>query len=140
MKIMVYLPMAMVIASNVIYHNVSKNTPADANPMLSLAGTYLVSFICCVVIYLVLMPHDFQTDLRHLNWSTWVLGVAIIGLEAGYLLIYRAGWAVSRASLIANICVAVVLAVIGVLFYKEQLDLKQVAGIVFCLIGIGLLK
>jgi drug/metabolite transporter (DMT)-like permease len=140
MKIMVYLPMLMVIASNVIYHNVSKNTPADANPMLSLAGTYLVSFICCMVIYWVLMPHNFQTDLRHLNWSTWALGIAIIGLEAGYLLIYRAGWAVSQASLIANICVAVVLAVIGVLFYQEQLDLKQMAGIVFCLIGIGLLK
>ncbi|WP_329887799.1 hypothetical protein [Pseudoramibacter faecis] len=70
MKIMVYLPMAMVIASNVIYHNVSKNTPPDANPMLSLAGTYLVSFICCMVIYLVLRPYDFRTDFRHLNWST----------------------------------------------------------------------
>lgn len=140
MKLMVYLPMVMVIASNVIYHNVSKNTPPDANPMLSLAGTYLVSFICCMIIYLAFMPHDFQTDFRHLNWSTWALGLAIIGLEAGYLLIYRSGWAVSQASLIANICVAVALAVMGVLFYKEYLDLKQVAGIVFCLIGIGLLK
>ena len=92
MKLMVYLPMVMVIASNVIYHNVSKNTPPDANPMLSLAGTYLVSFICCMIIYLAFMPHDFQTDFRHLNWSTWALGLAIIGLEAGYLLIYRSGW------------------------------------------------
>ena len=35
-----------------------------------------------------------------------------------------------------NITGAVFLAVIGVLFYKEILSLKQIVGIVLCMLGI----
>ena len=39
----------------------------------------------------------------------------MVGLELGYILIYRAGWKVSVASLVANLALACILVLVGVL-------------------------
>jgi hypothetical protein len=42
-----------------------------------------------------------------------MLGAAAIGIELGYFLGYRAGWALGQASLVNAACVAAILALIG---------------------------
>ena len=59
-----------------------------------------------------------------------------MGLEFGYICIYRAGWKIGVVSLVANICLACVLLLIGFLVYKEVLSVWQIAGV--CLCGVGL--
>ena len=67
-------------------------------------------------------------EMAKTNWAPVVMGLTVVGLELGYIFIYRAGWKVSVASLVANIALACLLVVVGVLLYKEVLTLRQVAG------------
>ena len=41
-------------------------------------------------------------EIGKTNWAPVVMGLSVVGLELGYILIYRAGWKVSVASLVAN--------------------------------------
>ncbi len=68
------------------------------------------------------------------------LGVAIIGLEFGYLMAYRAGWNVSVGLLVANILLAIMLIPVGVLFYKEGFAISKTIGVIFCIVGLVLLN
>ena len=58
-------------------------------------------------------------ELSKTNWTALALGVAIVGLEFGYVCLYRAGWKISVGTLVANISLACVLLVVGILLYKE---------------------
>lgn len=53
---------------------------------------------------------------------------------------YRAGWEVSKASVCANIVLAVLLLIMGAVFFKELLDVKKIIVILLCILGIVLLK
>lgn len=81
-------------------------------------------------------PTAFTTSV----WTPFVLGLAIVGLEAGYVFLYRAGWKVSSGALTANICLAVALLIIGYLLYKETITIKQLAGVVVCGVGLFLIN
>ena len=48
---------------------------------------------------------------------------------------YRTGWKISVASLLANVLLAVLLLFIGLVFYREHLSMRQLAGICLCLFG-----
>ena len=67
-------------------------------------------------------------------------GLSVVGLELGYILIYRAGWKVSVASLVANLALACILVLVGVLWYKEVLTGHQILGIGACVVGILLIS
>ena len=68
------------------------------------------------------------------------LGFAIIMIELGFLYAYRTGWKISTASIITGSFTAVGLALIGVLWYKEDLTIINIAGIVLSLIGVILIN
>ena len=80
------------------------------------------------------------TELGKTNWTTFVLGIVIIGLELGYILAYRNGWQMSTASVTANIALAIALIVVSLVFYKETITVKQIAGIVLCGGGLVLIN
>jgi multidrug transporter EmrE-like cation transporter len=77
---------------------------------------------------------------KQIHWASIALGFSIIGLEAGFLLAYRAGWKISLAAGIANAIVAALLVVIGLVFYREQLTLQNIIGIALCLAGLLLIQ
>lgn len=130
-----WLPFLIVVAGNVGYHIIAKSTPAAAPPFLSLSITYLVSFLLCAAAYLF-TGATLRHDLPALNWACFAWGIALVAIEFGYLLLYRSGWKISMASLTVNITVAILLALIGVLFYKDLLLPRQCIGIALCLLGI----
>ncbi|MBQ2879837.1 MAG: EamA family transporter, partial [Anaerotignum sp.] len=70
------------------------------------------------------------------NWATYVLAATIVFLEFGYLMVYRAGWPISIASLISNLVVCCILLFVGVLFYKESISARQLIGCAVCVIGL----
>ena len=134
-------PILMVILSNIVYNITTKETPKDANPFFSLIITYIVGAIISLVLYFtVTKPEGIYQEMHKLNWTSFALGFAIIGLETGYIFLYRAGWDISKGSLVANISLAVALVIIGILFYKEQLGWQQVAGIICCMAGLSLIN
>lgn len=68
------------------------------------------------------------------------MGLIIIGVEGGYMLMYKKGWEVSKGSLIANICIAVILVFMGAAFFYEKLNITKMIGMIICIIGIILVN
>jgi EamA-like transporter family. len=131
------IPIIIIIISNIVYHVTTKNIPKEANSFLSLAITYLVGMVIAIAMYcLTSKPSKILTDVNKLNWTSCILGLAILGVEIGYLYMYRVGWNISKGSLMANVSLAMLLIIIGVLFYKEHIGLYQIVGIVFCIVGL----
>ncbi|AQR91970.1 EamA family transporter [Clostridium saccharobutylicum] len=131
------IPIIIIIISNVVYHNTAKNIPKEANSFLSLAITYFVGVIIAIAMYcLTSKPSKILTEIHEINWTSYVLGISIVGVEIGYMYMYRAGWDISKGSLIANILVAIVLIIIGILFYKEHIGVYQIVGIICCIVGL----
>ncbi|MDE6746448.1 MAG: DMT family transporter [Oscillospiraceae bacterium] len=136
---MIY-PILIVVASNTVYNICAKSTPDNVNSFASLAVTYLIAAICSAVMFFATGEQkNLAAEISKANWTAYVLGIAIVGLEFGYICIYRAGWKISLGNLVASISLACVLVIVGVLLYKETISLKQVIGIVLCISGIILI-
>ena len=83
--------------------------------------TYLVGAVLSAILFVVsVKPSGVASELTKINWTPFVLGIAIVGLEAGYVFLYRAGWKVSNGALTANICLAVALLIIGYLLFQRK--------------------
>jgi len=136
-----YWPIIMVVVSNVAYHFVAKSTPVSINPLASLGITYLVGMIAVFMLYFLTSPiKSLATEYGSLNWTSFALGLAIVGLEYGFLNMYKVGWNISIGSLVASIAVALILILIGILYYKETLTVPNLVGVLLCLAGLGLLN
>lgn len=136
-----FWPIFVVVLANVVYNISTKSTPPAANAFLSLAVTYLVAAVCAVLLYLTQGEHQkLGNELAQLNWTSLTLGGSVVALEFGYISVYRAGWNVNTASLVANILLACVLVVVGFLLYHETLTIKQAVGIAVCIVGLILMK
>ncbi len=131
-------PIVLVVGSNCVYNICTKSTPAGANAFLSLTVTYLVGAAASAMLFLAGGGGALLPELKKLGWPAPALGVVIVGLEVGYICLYRAGWKVSLGSLVANICLACVLLVVGALLYHEAVSLRQLAGIAVCAAGLFL--
>ena len=133
--------LSLAIACTVAYHVVLKLTPAGANPLLSLLATYgAVTLLFGAV--LALAPGEFawREEVRHLNWTALALAIAIIGLDLGFILLYRTGFEVSLGALVTQTAAAMLLVAIGVLVFREKLSLANGIGIVLCLAGLWLVN
>lgn len=135
-------PIGLVVLSNVIYNITTKSTPKNANAFLSLAVTYAVACVASFIMFLVQggFHKKLTEEASRLNWTAFVLGLCIVGLEVGYIYVYRAGWKVNTASLVANIVLACILLVVGFLLYRETLSVKQIVGIIVCIGGLVLIN
>lgn len=133
-------PVLVVVGANTIYNISTKSTPANVNAFASLAMTYVMAALSSVVLFFLTSDSkNLLAELAKTNWTAYALGVAIIGLEFGYICIYRAGWKIGVASLVANISLACVLLVVGYFFYKEVITLKQLLGMGVCALGLMLI-
>jgi len=133
-------PIAMVVFANVFYNICTKSTPNNANVFLSLTVTYLTAAVISFTLFLAKgQRYSIGTEFTKLNWTSIVLGLSIVALEFGYICVYRAGWKISTASLVANICLACALIFVGLLLYRETITARQAIGIAVCIIGLILL-
>lgn len=134
-------PILLVVCANAFYNISAKSTPDGINAFASLSITYLVAAALSVVMFFITENQkNLVAEISKANWTSLVLGIAVVALEFGYISIYRAGWKVSTASLVANIGLACVLLVIGLLLYKESISLRQVLGMIVCVIGLFLIS
>lgn len=134
-------PILLILLSNTVYNICTKSTPGNVNAFGALMITYAVATIFTAVIFVfIVKPENVFIELSHVNWTSVVLGMVIVGLELGYIFAYRAGWKVSSASLVANIGLAIVLIFVGAVLYGENITLKQVMGILICCVGLFLIN
>lgn len=130
-------PIALVVLSNVIYQLCAKETPAAINPLALLTVTYTMGAITSAVLYFTLnRGGNLLREYANLNWVPFVFGVALVGLEVGYIYAYKAGWPVSTAAIVQSSFLTVALLVAGFFLYHEPISLNKVAGIFICMVGL----
>lgn len=130
-------PLLMVIAANTFYNISAKSMPENVDPFAGLTVTYFFAMITSIIFYyLIGSGGNVFVEFQKVNWTSYLLGFSIVFLEFGYILVYRAGWAINIASLIANIGLALVLVFVGFLLYQENISGYQLIGVFLCVIGI----
>jgi len=132
-----YLPIICVVLANTLYHICSKHIPTNANPFAMLVATYLIAATVAFISFWVTSNGEsFVGQLKSITWAPIGLGICVIGLEIGFILLYRFGWNISFASLVTSVAVAMVLLLVGLIFYKEHIDVNKIIGIALCLAGL----
>ena len=130
-------PIALVVLSNVVYHICEKSVPENVSPFASLAITYLIGAIVCAAMFFVTEPrHSIVGEFAKVNWSSYVLGFVIVGLEVGFIYAYKAGWQIGTASIVQSSFLAIALIAVGALLYHETMTWNKLVGIGICLIGL----
>lgn len=131
-------PLLLVVLSSVGYQVGLKEVAGVGDPMISLMVTYLAASVVSFVIYFFqsLRKESFFRGVLSVNVSAMGLGLAIVGIEVGTLFMYRAGWAVNVAFVVANSLIVAALMLTGFLLYKEKLTLRQLIGVGISLAGI----
>jgi len=115
--------------------------PESVNPLASLGITYIVGAVLAFLLYFFTSPvKNLAAEYGNINWTPFVLGIAIVGLEFGNICMYKAGWNISIGSLVCNIALAVILIIVGVMIYKETINIEKIIGIVLCLGGLILIN
>ena len=136
-----YWPIALAVVADIAYQLASKGTPQTMNPFASLTLAYLVGAVASAAFYLVTSHFgDIAAEWRQANWTTLVLGLAIVGLEAGSIYMFRVGWEVSVGPVLKNAILAIALVAVGYLAYREPVTFTKLAGIGACLLGLWLLN
>ena len=133
--------LSLAIVSTVGYHLVIKLTPSTVNPLLSLAATYaLVTLLCAAGAFWVPDGMPLRDAMRQINWTALGLAVVIVGLDLGFLMLYRAGFEVSLGQILTQAGAAFGLVVLGLLVFRERIGPAQLVGIALCVGGIWLIS
>ena len=140
-----YLPIAIIVLSNVFYHMASKKVPDNTNPFFFVMVSYVVGMVVAFVAFTMSkgdmsLSQAFSEQRKLINWTPMILGISVIGLEVGNVMMYRAGWDVSKGAMYSNMLLALVLFGVGYWFFKDLVDIRQIAGMFLCIAGLYLLS
>ena len=134
-------PVLVVVGANTFYHISAKSAPENIDLFASLTLTYAIAgVVSLAMFFLTGEQKNLIQEMTKANWATYVLAATIVFLEFGYLMVYRAGWPVSTASLVCNLTVCCILLFVGLLCYKEIISARQMVGIVVCGLGLFLVS
>ena len=89
-------PLFLIVGSNLFYHLSSRGAAKDVNPFAALVVAYAIAgTVSLALFFATARGASLAAQARALNWANYVLGLAIIGLEGGFICLYRHGWSAS---------------------------------------------
>lgn len=129
------------IFSIVCYQIFQKSINPNINPVVSVIISYAIALVCSFLLLLISpFQGSFFEEIRKANIASYLVGIAIVGIEMGYLLAYRSGFKLSLAMPVTSSVSIVILAIVGYFIYKEHLNPLKIFGIVLCVAGIFILN
>lgn len=132
-----YLPVLVVVSANIIYDISSKSIPEKLNCFAAVTITYTLLAFFNFFLFLFLNPGgSILAELSHINWAVFVFALMSVGLECGYIYLFRAGWNISIGSVVCNIMLTICMVTIGFLAFHETITLRQFAGVILCIGGL----
>ena len=132
-----YFPFGLAVGGGVLYHLAQKSIPRGMNPFYATIIAYLIGIVLCAICGLVYPGGKSLVDsAKESNWAVLALGFGVAAIELGFLLAYRAGWRIGIATIAANVAITVVLIPVGIVVFKDQLSLRNVVGLAFCILGL----
>jgi drug/metabolite transporter (DMT)-like permease len=136
-----YFSIALAVTSSALYHFVAKSTPADVNFTVSLLVTYAIAFIVTLLTFFFFpIQNSLASELGKLNWASLGLSAAVVGIEFGYLLMYRAGWNLGIAAPLVTVTASLILVPLAIFLFKDKISWVNVVGVLVCLIGLIMLN
>lgn len=134
-------PILVAVGADIFYQISCKSLPGELNPFASLTITYAVgAFVTFLIYEISTKGGNIITEWHNINWCTFVLGVAIVGLEVGSIYMYKVGWNVNTGYIVKAIILAIMLIIVGYLLYKEPIKATKIAGVAVCLAGLYLIN
>lgn len=141
MSIYMFWPILLAVFSDVFYQICAKSTPETLNPFASLTVTYLVgAAVSAVIFYITGGGQSLLSEWKGINWTAFILGLAIVGLETGSIYMYKAGWNMNTGYIVKSLILSIALIAVGYFLYKEEFSMTKGAGIAVCLIGLYLIN
>ena len=136
-----YFSITLAICSSTLYHFVAKSTPSNVNFSVSLLVTYAVAFtVTLFTFFFFPAKNGIISELKQLNWASIGLAIAIVGIEFGFLLVYRSGWNLGIAAVVVNVVASLILLPVAIFFFKDKITLVNFIGIFVCLVGLIMLN
>ena len=136
-----YFSITLAIASSALYHFTAKSTPSNVNFTVSLLVTYAVAFLIVLFTFFFFpIKNGLSFELKQLNWASIGLAVAVVGIEFGFLLTYRAGWNLGIAAVLVNVVASLILVPVAIFFFKDDISWVNILGILVCLAGLVMLN
>ena len=136
-----YFSISLAIASSALYHFVAKSTPSSVNFTVSLLVTYAIAFVITLTgFFFFPVKNGVLAEIRQLNWASIGLAVAVVGIEFGFLLSYRAGWNLGIAAVLVNVIASLILVPVAIVVFKDEITWVNVLGILVCLAGLVMLN
>ena len=136
-----YFSITLAICSSALYHFVAKSTPSNVNFTVSLLVTYVIAFIVTLFTFFFFpTKNGIAAELKQLNWASIGLAVAIVGIEFGFLLTYRAGWNLGIAAVLVNVVASLILVPVAIFVFKDEISWVNILGILICLAGLVMLN
>lgn len=134
-----WLPIALIVVSNVAYHVGQKAVPKGLHPLAATLGMYLVAAAATLALLPFLGPASWRGPAATPHWSLLVVGLGIVGIEIGFLVAYRSGWPLSTTAVTATTLVALALLPIGLLFFREAMSAGRATGLVLAVAGLWMM-
>ncbi len=132
-----YLPVLIVIFANTTYDISSKSIPEELNAYAGVTITYTILAFFNFSLFHILNPDGSMfVEISRLNWAVILFALASVGLECGYIYLYRAGWNISIGGVVCNILLAVCMIIVGISVFHETITPRQFTGIIFCVGGL----
>jgi drug/metabolite transporter (DMT)-like permease len=135
------ISISLAIASSALYHFTAKSTPSNVNFTVSLLVTYAVALVVTMLSFFFFpATNGIMAELKQLNWASIGLAVAVVGIEFGFLLTYRAGWNLGIAAVLVNVVASLILVPVAIIIFKDKISWINILGILVCLAGLVMLN
>lgn len=136
-----YVSITLAILSSALYHFSAKSTPANINFAIALVVTYAVALVITLATaFFFPAPNGILAELKQLNWASFLLAIAIVGIEFGFLMVYRSGWNLGIAAVLVNVVASLLLLPVAIFLFKDKISWINMLGIFVCLAGLVMLN
>ena len=136
-----YFSITLTILSSAFYHFVAKSTPSNVNFTVSLLVTYAIAFVVTLFGFLFLPARNgVMAEIKQLNWASIGLAIGVVGIEFGFLLMYRSGWNLGIAAVLVTVIASLILVPVAIFVFKDKISWVNITGILVCLAGLVMLN
>lgn len=136
-----FIALMIAFSGQVLYHFCQKAVAPNVNPIIALVAFYLVAALASLPLFALFpLKQSVMLEMQSMNWAVVGVAVAIVLIEVGFLLAYRAGGELSSAFVFTSAAVACTLLMLGVVIHAESINATKLIGIGLSLAGIYLVS
>ena len=142
MKNKFFLFVFMLTLADIIYQVAYKFLPENVPATSAILALYILAFVEALILAFILdnkfKVKTLRTYVKHK--VTYIMAIAMIAIDFGYLFIYRLGGEISKVFNLTVPLQALFLMLAGVLFYKEKITKYNIIGIILSVVGVILIS